>query len=391
MLRGVNKMVAPKLRFRDENGGEFGDWEEHTLADIAHFLDNQRVPLSELERTARKGEHPYYGASGIIDYIDDFIFDGEYVLLGEDGANILTRSSRLAFVISGKCWVNNHAHVIKAKGSNYFLAEALERISYGQYNSGTVQPKLNIKSCLGIKLKTPEVKEQTKIANFLSKVDERTQQISQIHTLLMQYKKSVMQKIFRQELRFKDENGKEFGEWEEKAISDLAEINPKSKELPDRFIYIDLESVQNGQLLKENTIFKTEAPSRAQRVLVENDVLFQLVRPYQKNNFLFKYQGVYVASTGYAQLRARGSAEFLYQLIHFDDFTTEVINKCTGTSYPAINSSDLAKIEIRVPCLCEQTKIATFLSAIDDKINQAQSQLTALQEYKRGLLQQMFV
>src|SRR5690606_959214 len=100
------------------------------------------------------------------------------------------------------------------------------------------------------------------------------------------------------------------GGWEEKRLREICEINPKSEDLPQSFIYIDLESVENGRLMKEDVIFKDEAPSRAQRILLKNDILYQTVRPYQKNNLLFNKVGKYVASTGYAQLRTKQNSQF---------------------------------------------------------------------------------
>ncbi len=207
----------------------------------------------------------------------------------------------------------------------------------------------------------------------------------------MQYKKGVMQQIFSQKLRFKDEDGREFPEWEERELKDIADINPKTDLLPDEFVYIDLESVEKGILLKETTISKDIAPSRAQRLLRKEDVLFQMVRPYQRNNLFFDKTGSYVASTGYAQIRAYEDSRFLYHCLHLDDFIAEVMNRCTGTSYSAINSSDLASITIQVPTKEEQTKIANFLTAIDDKITHTKTQLDAVKLYKKSLLQQMFV
>ncbi|MFW5388584.1 restriction endonuclease subunit S, partial [Yersinia sp. 2542 StPb PI] len=133
------------------------------------------------------------------------------------------------------------------------------------------------------------------------------------------------------------------------------------------------------------------APSRAQRLLQFGDVLFQLVRPYQNNNYLFLLSGRYVASTGYAQLRSKYCSKFLYQLLHLESFISEVMNRCTGTSYPAINSSDLASIEVGVPCELEQIKIANFLCAIDEKIATKKIERDKLKIWKQGLLQQMFV
>ncbi|MBU3015051.1 restriction endonuclease subunit S [Poseidonibacter lekithochrous] len=187
-------------------------------------------------------------------------------------------------------------------------------------------------------------------------------------------------------LRFKEFSG----DWEEKELKETSKINPKTKELPNKFIYIDLESVEKGLLVKSNEIMKDEAPSRAQRVLSVNDILFQTVRPYQKNNYFFKLDGDYVASTGYAQISANESSEFLYQKLHTDDFVNKVLLRCTGTSYPAINSTDLSKIKIYIPQKQEQEKIASFLSSIDKKIEQLSKKDELLHSYKKGAMQKIF-
>lgn len=178
--------------------------------------------------------------------------------------------------------------------------------------------------------------------------------------------------------------------WEKKKLGEVAVINPSNKKLPDEFIYIDLESVENGELLKENLILKSEAPSRAQRLLEKGDILFQMVRPYQMNNLYFNRTGNYVASTGYAQIRTKNSEGFLYQHLHYQKFAGKVIEKCTGTSYPAINSTDLSNIEVCFPELKEQTKIATFLTAVDEKRQALKKKKSLLEEYKKGVMQKLF-
>jgi type I restriction enzyme S subunit len=384
----IKQKTVPKLRFL----GFDGPWDLKVLGDVATFLDGQRVPVSEEDRAKRRGDYPYYGASGIIDYIDDYIFDGEFILLGEDGANILTRSTRLAFVIRGKNWVNNHAHVLQAKGSSDFLAECLERIDYKPFNSGTAQPKLNGKICREIPLIIPTLPEQRKIAGFLTAVDGRIGQLSQKKALLEDYKRGVMQQLFTQALRFKDENGNDFPDWEEKMLGAAVTVNPKIPELPESFTYIDLESVTAGALGSPKLIARDGAPSRAQRLLQPGDILYQTVRPYQMNNYFFDLEGVYVASTGYAQLRTTtNDPRFIYHTLHFPSFVRAVMDLCTGTSYPAINSSALASVEVAIPSLPEQTKIADFLSALDRKIESVSSQIRETQAFKKGLLQQMFV
>ncbi|MHA7110775.1 restriction endonuclease subunit S [Sunxiuqinia elliptica] len=183
------------------------------------------------------------------------------------------------------------------------------------------------------------------------------------------------------------------GQWEVKKLEDICEVNPKVCELPDEFIYIDLESVSNGILLKKNSINKANAPSRAQRVLRNRDVIYQMVRPYQKNNFYFIRSDDYnyVASTGYAQLRAFESSNFLFQLIHIDSFVSSVLDKCTGSNYPAINSSALKQIDVQIPSKkTEQQKIAACLSSLDELIEAHNQKLEALKDHKKGLMQNLF-
>ena len=258
-------------------------------------------------------------------------------------------------------------------------------------NQGTSIKGFVREDLISLPISLPSKEEQTKIASFLSAVDEKISQLTQKHELLSQYKQGMMQKLFSQQLRFKADDGSEFREWEEKELKDIAEINPKSKKLPESFIYIDLESVEKGKLLLQKNIELQDAPSRAQRLLAKGDVLFQMVRPYQQNNYYFNLSGEYVASTGYAQIRTKLDSKFIYYALHEKTFLDEVMNRCTGTSYPAINSSDLSSIEILIPCLEEQTKIANFLSAIDQKIEVVAQQIEQAKTWKKGLLQQMFI
>jgi type I restriction enzyme, S subunit len=192
-------------------------------------------------------------------------------------------------------------------------------------------------------------------------------------------------------LRFPEFEGD--GGWEERPLKKICEINPPPSGLPDSFIYIDLESVEGGVLNARKRIERKDAPSRAQRLLKNGDVVFQIVRPYQRNNLFVQFDDneTYVASTGYAQLRANESASFLYQVIHTDPFVDRVIKKCTGSSYPAINSSDLADVLLPVPpSEREQQKIADCLTSLDEVIAAQGRKVEALKAHKRGLMQQLF-
>ena len=157
------------------------------------------------------------------------------------------------------------------------------------------------------------------------------------------------------------------------ALQDICTINPKSSLLQDSFIYIDLEAVEKGELKNVQSILREEAPSRAQRVIEYNDILFQCVRPYQKNNYIHRIQNKdeqqWVASTGYAQIRTTESPNYIYHILNTESFNRKVIVRCTGSSYPAINSTDLASIRFYFAIdKKEQNKIATFLSLLDERI-----------------------
>lgn len=180
--------------------------------------------------------------------------------------------------------------------------------------------------------------------------------------------------------------------WGVKNLKNVCEVNPSNVGLPEKFVYIDLEAVEAGKLKWRKIIYQEEAPSRAQRLLRYGDVIFQIVRPYQRNNLHFKINEEipYVASTGYAQLRANESEDFLFQAVHTDGFVEQVIAKCTGSSYPAINSSDLAELQLAIPQKAEQQKIADCLASIDELITLESQKLDTLKRHKKGLMQQLF-
>ena len=192
----LQQIFSQKLRFKDKNGNNYPNWEKKKLEDIAIFLDNKRKPLEQSERI--HGKYPYYGASGIIDYVNNYIFDEELILLSEDGANIIDRNYPICYIATGKYWVNNHAHVLKTKSQylNKFLCEALERLNYNKYNTGTAQPKLNQDVCRKIILSIPCLEEQTKIADFLSAFDRKLENKKAQLEHWQQIKKGLLQQMF---------------------------------------------------------------------------------------------------------------------------------------------------------------------------------------------------
>ena len=265
-----------------------------------------------------------------------------------------------------------------------------------QRNSqGLTSDTWNLKYPLLAKIKTsaPQKTEQVKIGTFFATLDHLIAVNQRKLAKLKELKQGYLQKLFpRNGSKFPQLRFAGFADaWEQRKLSDLAMFNPRL-ELPDSFQYVDLESVSGTELINHRTETKSSAPSRAQRLAKKGDIFYQTVRPYQKNNYLYeKSDDDYVFSTGYAQLRPYEDGYFLFSRLQENGFVSTVLDHSTGTSYPAINSNDLAKLEIMVPLnLNEQQAIGKLFRHIDNAIALHQRKLEKLQELKKGYLQKMF-
>lgn len=186
---------VPKYRFKEfENDGE---WVEKTLGDITENLDSKRIPITSTQR--EKGSVPYYGASGIIDFVKDYIFDETLLCISEDGANLIDRNYPIAFTISGKTWVNNHSHVLRFENfdTQILVEKYINSINIQDFLTGMAQPKLNRGKLDIIPIPLPKnPKEQQKIASCLSSLDALiTAQTEKIEHLKL-HKKGLMQGLF---------------------------------------------------------------------------------------------------------------------------------------------------------------------------------------------------
>ena len=179
-------------------------WEEKTLNQISENLDSKRVPITKSVRS--NGSYPYYGASGIVDYVDDFIFDDDLLLVSEDGANLLARTYPIAFSVSGKTWVNNHAHVLRFQDitTQKFVEFYLNSIPLDDYVSGMAQPKLNQKMLNTIVIPYPALSEQQRIVTTLKALSVETKKLEAIYqqklTALDELKKSILNQAFSGQL-----------------------------------------------------------------------------------------------------------------------------------------------------------------------------------------------
>lgn len=171
-------------------------WKRVRFDSISENLDSKRVPVTESDR--KDGVYPYYGASGIVDWINDYIFDEDILLVSEDGANLLTRSTPIAFSVSGKSWVNNHAHVVRFHdfATQKFIEVYFSLIDISEYITGTAQPKLNQAKLNTMLFCWPPLSLQKQFAAFVERVDQQKQTVQQGLEKLELMKKALMQEYF---------------------------------------------------------------------------------------------------------------------------------------------------------------------------------------------------
>lgn len=392
--------IVPKLRFPEfVNEGE---WETRELGMIADNLDFKRIPITGSVR--EKGDIPYYGASGIIDYVKDYIFDDELLCISEDGANLVDRTYPIAFTIKGKTWVNNHAHVLKFENKNtQILVETyLNTINLEKYITGATQPKLNQAKLAIITIPLSNIPaEQQKIASCLSSLDELIAAHTDKLEVLIDHKKGLMQQLFPAEgetvpkLRFKE--FEKDGEWVEKELGKLGQF--KGGGTPDRsnndywighIPWISSSDVADDDI---HTISIT-------RFINENAIKESATKIIPKGSVLF------VSRVGVGKLAINKE-----EICTSQDFTSFIPNSILnyfigyyfsankqllqslnqGTSIKGFSKIDLERFKLPYPKNPqEQQKIASCLTSIDDLISAQEEKVDHLKEHKKGLMQGLF-
>ena len=374
------KKKVPELRFK----GFTDEWEERKFKDIlkTHSFRSYLAGVSENGEyeVIQQGDKPIVGYSDgepFTDYKDVTLFGDHTVSLYKPKSPFFVATDGVK-ILSADNFEGDYL---------YTTLERYKPEPQGYKRHFTILKNQDVWF-------TENMEEQQKIGVFFKQLDDTITLHQRKLDLLKEQKKGYLQKMFPKngakvpELRFAG-----FADdWEECKLKDIAQFNPKTV-LPDEFEYVDLESVVGTEIISHRTESKDQAPSRAQRLAQKGDVFYQTVRPYQMNNYLYDlpYDN-YVFSTGYAQMRPNIDSYFLLDSVQNKQFVQHVLDRSTGTSYPAINSSDLSNIEIHVPSkLSEQQKIGAFFQSIDDTIALHQRKLDLLKEQKKGFLQNMFV
>ena len=400
-------MAVPKIRFP----GFTDDWEQRKFAELANIRRGLTYkPNDVTDSGIRVLRSSNINEDSFIENDDDVfvkesavnissVKDGDILITSANGSNRLVGKHAIISK-AGQAVHGGFMLIASAYGNPYFLNASMSSSWYtnfvNMYVAGGNGAIGNLKKSdlENQVIRVPSEAEQLRIGQFFQSLDQTITLHQRKLESIKLLKKSLLQKMFPKsgetvpEVRFPGFTDA----WEQRKLSTLAEFNPKCI-LPETFEYVDLESVAGTEILSHRTESKSSAPSRAQRLAQKGDVFYQTVRPYQKNNCIFERSDKdWVFSTGYAQLRPVNNGYFLLTLLQNDSFVKTVLDRCTGTSYPAINSNALADIEVKYPDDTEeQLKIGTFFHTIDDAITLHQRKVEALQKLKKSLLQQMFV
>ncbi|ADL55438.1 restriction endonuclease subunit S [Gallionella capsiferriformans] len=289
--------------------------------------------------------------------------------------------------------------VLNSVFANYLLRTSKARKQLVARGKTATMTTIGQADIAAVMVMFPSLAEQTKIANFLTAVDQKLTQLTRKHDLLTQYKKGVMQQIFSQELRFKDDDGCDFPEWDVVELEKIAaKVNKKNK---DSAINNVLTNSATQGIVSQSDYFERDIANQnnlgGYYIVEIDDFVYNprisanaLVGPIKRNNL-----AVGVMSPLYNVFRFKaGNLNFIEQYFHtthWHDYMKSVSNSGARHDRMNITNESFLGLPIPYPCLKEQTKIANFLTAIDEKITTAKTQLEAVKQYKQGLLQQMFV
>ena len=374
------------------------EWEVKRLGLVCNFLDNQRVPIKDMDRLGMHGPYPYYGASGIIDYVNDYIFDDELILLGEDGANIINRSTPLAFMVEGKIWVNNYAHILRPIEPNnrFYICSYLESISYDKYNTGTAQPKLNREGCEKILIPGPPMEEQRKIAEILGVWDEAIEKQSRLIERLEVRKRALMQRLLTGRVRLPNF----VTPWQKIKLGEICKrVIRRNEENCQNVMTI---SAQRGFVSQTDFFNKSVASSTLDNYYLVHKDEFCYNKSYSNGYPMgaikrLKETEKAVVTTLYICFSIadckRLDINFFEQYCEFGGLNrglTKVANE-GGRAHGLLNvtPSDFFGLQLLLPSLSEQKAIAEVLTVADNEIATHRKKLETLCLQKRGLMQQL--
>jgi type I restriction enzyme, S subunit len=423
-------------------------WEFASLGEVTRNFDGQRIPVKAEDRAKRRGPYPYYGASGVIDQIDDFLFDGEYLLIGEDGANLLSRSTPLAYKVVGKFWVNNHAHILQTRSSIPldYLELFINCFDLQEYVTGSAQPKLTQQALNRIPVPIPPLAEQRRIVSaierILDKVSSARARLERVPRTLKRFRQAVLAAAcsgrltedwratnsvaetawelldrIRQQRRVRWEanghrkkyvepelgNGSELPElpsgWCWLSAAEVVEqgsdirygIVQPGPNLNDGVPYVRGIDIQDGAILV-NQLWKTSreiAHQYRNSALSEGDVLLGIIRHLKVAVVPKSLDGGNMSRTT-ARLRPSVlvSSEYLARCLESPQCQSWLkLNYRGGTDMPKVNIEDVVRLPIPLAPTDEQQEIVRRVSALFARADAIEARATAALKRVESLTQ----
>lgn len=384
-----------KTEYKDTPIGKIPEgWKIVNLGEVIEIHDSKRIPLSEIERSNRKGIHPYCGANGIIDYVDDYIFNGEFLLLAEDGGSY-GKYERTAYIMNGKFWANNHVHIlraIKGEASNLFLKFILNCLNLNFYIVGSTRKKLNQEHLKKIKIPLPPLQEQQKITKILSTIDDAIQKVKKTIAKTKRLKKGLMQELLTRGIGHKEFKDSEIGripkEWEVVRLGDKNVVDIIMGQSPPSSTYnkkgVGLPFLQGKAEFGEIHPSPILYCSKPIKIAESNDILLSVRAPVGDVNIAPLKCCI---GRGLSSIRAKSDKLYYLFLFYYLKFTIKRFRLLSmGSTFKAIRKGEIENYKIPLPPLQEQQRIAEILSTVDKKLELERKRKDKLGRIKKGLM-----
>ena len=416
-------------------------WTKTTLEEICEIFDSKRVPLNREQREQRINNKktdelfPYYGATGEVGKIDDYIFDGEFVLLGEDAAPFFEPNKNVAYCVKGKFWVNNHAHILSSSVlENLYICHYLNQFNFSGYVSGTTRLKLSQGSMKRIPIIYPTSKETqqaivNKIESLFDEIDEGIGRLKTAAQQIQQYRQSLLKNAFNGELTkewrskhadtLPSENellaqiqttreqhhAQQLADWQNITIGEVVTISPKKEKAIDDDTDVSFSSMHlMSSSLSEHLTYEIKKWADVKKgftVFRNNDVLLAKITPCFENGKSAVAQdlinGIGTGSTEFMVLRCSNQIlpKFLYFLVNTPEFRQAGIHNMTGSvGHKRVPKDFVSTWAFSLPPLAEQTEIVAILesklTACDQLAAELAKQLKQAELLKQAVLKAAF-
>jgi type I restriction enzyme S subunit len=410
----------PYLRYKDSGVEWIGKipeaWDVRRLKLLSECLDGQRVPLNSTERAVRRGDYPYWGANGIVDYLDGWLFDEKLVLLGEDGAPFFEPHKTVAFFVQGKIWVNNHAHVLRPDKvvSPGFLAYALNCVEYRAFIDGSTRDKLTQDDMRNIPIQFPSLPEQRAIAEFLgretAKIDELITKKERLVELLEEKRAALITHAVTRGLNpdapLRDSGIEWLGEipahWELKQLGHEVKLLTGFPFKSELFSFSDGTKLVRGDNVTSGALRwggKTRYWSSVTKdievfLLKADDVLLGMDGSKVGKNYAFVADSdlPLLLVQRVARLRAKSGVQpgYLYHLFSSRLFPAWVDMVKTDPAVPHISPHDIRSFPVVFPPMREQEQIVAFLNTEAARFSRLRANILraveTLKEYRSALI-----